>query len=102
MERHFHYRDSKGVLQTEVLSSEQGNLDEQILRTFTYLENAVSAGQSLTTEISRERVTEVKRQIDELPPNRALHWVGELERIGAIAKAPKKVDDKKESTGGSK
>jgi uncharacterized ubiquitin-like protein YukD len=69
-----HDDDGNPIKKEEKLSSKQGIFDEAILRDFGSLEVEVST------------IAAMKKLIDQLPQHRALHWIEELERIGAIAK----------------
>jgi hypothetical protein len=81
-----HDDDGNPIKKEEKLSSKQGIFDEAILRDFGSLEVEVSQGKSLSTEPHKATIAAMKKLIDQLPQHRALHWIEELERIGAIAK----------------
>jgi hypothetical protein len=102
--RCWHYEDAKGVRQEEWLDARQGVLDDQILQSFGTLEKRASEGLPVAVDPFNAIIDTVKAKVEELPPNRGLYWVAELERIGAIKRTPKAAAPAKKEgeTGGTK
>lgn len=67
-------------------TDEQAAADVDILRRFEGLELSVSKGSPVKGTAA---VKEIERLLDGVPEPRALHWVAELERIGAVEPAKK-------------
>ncbi len=82
----FHFIDKDGSRKAEHFSIEQGIVDRQVLAEFSDIESNVANGAEAPTI---ESDAPILKKIDLLPTQRALHWRGELRRVGVVIRAKK-------------
>jgi len=98
--------DARGRDLIEDLDARQGHADESVLRDFNMLEGRVFEGKTISDDYCKKIVSAIQERVEILPPQRQLHWINELERIGGVVKGaqpkPAAKPARKESTGGAK
>lgn len=80
----WHYIDKNGTRCEEQFSAEQCMADQQVLAEFQTLEGSVAEGEQPPPLAHNAPMV---KKIELLPPNRSLHWLAELRRIGMVVGA---------------